>query len=144
MKTSVKSVDILYKTSGLIEKNSIEISKTMYILLFDLHPEFKVLFKNAPSDQHKLLAETMSSYAVNIKNIHILKPALEKIAKTHVNNGVKPYQYKIISHMLLLSYKVVLGDDATDELIDAWKEAIECVSDILIKLEKELYLKNLQ
>ncbi len=141
MKISTKNVNILYKSSGLIEKNSFEIAETMYVLLFDLHPEMKTFFEGAPSHQHKLLAETISSYAVNIRNLHILEPALKKIAQTHVEVGVQPYQYEIIKDMLLLSFKKVLGKDATDELIEAWDEATVCVASILIGMEKELYSK---
>jgi len=141
MKVSSKNVTILYKSSGLIEKNSSEIAKTMYILLFDLHPEMRTFFEGAPSHQHTLLAETISSYAVNIRNLHILEPALKKIAETHAEAGVQPYQYKIIKHMILLSFKVVLGKDATEELIEAWDEAITCVANILMEMEKELYSK---
>ncbi len=139
MAVSVKNVNILYKSSGLIEKKSAEIAKTMYTILFDLHPEMKTFFEGAPSHQHTLLAETISSYAVNIRNLHILKPALEKIAKTHVEVGVQPHQYKIIKKVLLLSFKEVLGKDATTELIGAWDEAITYVSHMLIGIEKKLY-----
>lgn len=138
MKVSIENINILYKSSNLIEKNSIKIAKTMYELLFDLHPEMKTFFEGSPSHQHKLLAETISSYAVNIRNIHILKPALEKIAKTHVEAGVQPHQYEIIKHVLLLSFKTVLAKDATKELLNAWDEAITCISKILMDMEKEL------
>ncbi len=142
MKISVKNIDIIYKSSGLIEKKSIEIAKTMYVLLFDLHPEMKTIFEGAPSNQHKLLAETISAYAVNINNLDILKPALEKICKKHEEHGVQPHHYEIIEDVMLKSFKIVLGKDATDELIKAWSEVIKFVSYILIEMEKELYSKS--
>lgn len=136
---SDRSISTIYKTSGLVEAHAPEIAKTMYILLFDLFPSYKEFFKNAPSHQHELLSETIASYAVNISNLKILMPAFEKIARTHVKVGVKPENYKVIKKMMLLSFKVVLKDQATDEMMASWNEAITFVSKTLIKLESELY-----
>ena len=138
MTMSEHNIVIIKKSSHLIETHSIEIARTMYILLFDLYPEFKLSFNNAPSNQHKLLSETLSVYAININNIKILKPALEKIAQTHAKAGVQPEQYKIIEDMMLLAFKTVLVEKATDELIVAWTEAITYVSYLLIEIQKEL------
>jgi len=142
MTLSDKSVSVVFNSSSLIESHASQIAQTMYILLFDLHPEFKKFFHNAPSNQHQLLSSTISAYAVNVKNIKILMPALEKIANTHIRVGVLPEHYEVIQHMILLSFKVVLADKATQEIIEAWRETIQFVSSILIDLEKNLYTKK--
>lgn len=139
---NARDIEIINESSSLIENKSIQIAKTMYVMLFDLHPDFKVYFDNAPSNQHELLAETISVYAVNIRNIRILEPALQRISKVHTLVGVEPEQYPIIKKMLLLSIKVVLQEKATSELINAWDNAISFVANKLIAIEKELYAKE--
>ena len=139
MTISDKSVSTVFNSSSLIESHATQIAKTMYILLFDLHPEYQKFFHNAPSNQHQLLSSTISAYAVNIKNIRVLMPALEKIAQTHIRVGVKPEHYAVIEHMILLSFKVVLQEKASEEMIEAWSEAIQFVASILMDLESKLY-----
>ena len=138
MKISSENIALISKSSGLIEIHALEISKAMYELLFSLYPEMKLFFKNAPSNQHQLLSETIAVYAVNINNISMLKPALRKIASTHVRVGVQPEHYKIVEEVLLLAIEIVLRDEVTDELLQAWQEAIEYVSSLLMEMERTI------
>ena len=90
----------------------------------------------------KKLAAAVSAYAANIDNLSVLTNSLEKMASTHVNANVKSEHYPLVGIALLTAIKDVLGDAATDEIVEAWKEAYFFLADILIKIEKELYAKE--
>ncbi|MDF1879914.1 hypothetical protein JHD50_01130 [Sulfurimonas sp. MAG313] len=137
MSLTKETIAMIKQSSGLIELNASKISENMYTLLFDLYPQHIEMFDNAPSNQHELLAETISLYAVNIDNLAILKPVLEKISRTHENMGVQEKHYAHVLEVMLLAFKNVLKDKATVPLLKAWEEAILFVSSILIKMEKE-------
>jgi hemoglobin-like flavoprotein len=144
MNISDLSIKHIETTSSLIHTNAQEIAKTMYILLFDLYPDYKSFFKKAPSNQHELLAETISFFAVNIKNIAMFEPLIQKIALVHVDVGVKEEHYKVIEDMMLLSFKIHLSEKVAglikiDHLLNSWSEAIKYVSHLLITKEKEIY-----
>ena len=40
---------------------------------------------------------------------------------------------------MLVTLKEVLGDAATDEVIEAWGKAYQVIADIFISVEKEIY-----
>ena len=52
---------------------------------------------------------------------------------------IKPEHYPIVGENLLASIKEVLGDGATDDVINAWAEAYGFLTDILVGREKQLY-----
>ena len=139
MSLSPKTIEIVKATAAPVAANAEAITKKMYEILFTNHPETKEMFANAASDQHKKLAAAVSAYAANIDNLGALSKAVEKMASTHISANVKPEHYPIVGVSLLTAIKDVLGDAATDEVIEAWKEAYFFLADILIAREKELY-----
>lgn len=56
---------------------------------------------------------------------------------------IKPEHYPIVGKYLLLAMKDVLGDAATDEVIDAWGKAYNVIADVFINVEKEMYAENI-
>ena len=139
MSLTPKTIEIIKATAAPVAANSEAITTRMYEILFSDHPETKKMFENADSDQHKKLAAAVSAYAANIDNLGVLSKAIEKMAATHIKVNVKPEHYPMVGVSLLSAVKDILGDAATDEVIQAWKEAYFFLADILIAREKELY-----
>lgn len=139
MSLSEKTIKIVKATAAPVAANSEAITSRMYEILFTNHPELKELFKDANPDQHKKLAGAVSAYAANIDNLSVLLKAVEKMAQTHVSSAVKPEHYPLVGVSLLQAVKDVLGDAATNDVIEAWKEAYFFLADILIAREKEIY-----
>lgn len=139
MSLSENTISIIKATAPAVGANAETITTTMYEILFTKNPELKELFKNAPADQHKKLATAVVAYATNIDNLSVLQGAVEKMAQTHVGALVKPEHYPIVGTALLEAVSKVLGDAATEEVLNAWKEAYFFLADILIGREKELY-----
>ncbi len=52
---------------------------------------------------------------------------------------MKPEHYPIVGEYLLLAIKEVLGEAATDEIIEAWGETYGAIADVFIKVEQEKY-----
>ncbi|MGB5966334.1 MAG: globin domain-containing protein [Sulfurimonadaceae bacterium] len=139
MSLSPKTIEIVKATAAPVAANSEAITTRMYEILFANHPETKELFRDADPSQHKKLAGAVSAYAANIDNLDVLSKAVENMAQTHVRTKVKPEHYPLVGVSLLQAVKDVLGDAATDDVIEAWKEAYFFLADILIAREKELY-----
>ena len=142
MSLSPKCVEIVKATAKPVAANAEAITTRMYEILFTDYPELKPMFDEAPKDQHKKLAGAIVAYAKNIDNLAALSSAVETMAKAHVSSKVKPEHYPMVGVSLLTAIKDVLGDAATDEVIEAWKEAYFFLGDILIAKEKELYAQN--
>ena len=139
MGLSATTIEIVKATAAPVAANAEAITTKMYEILFSTHPELKELFKDADPDQHKKLAAAVSAYAANIDNLGVLTKAVEKMAATHVRVHVKPEHYPMVGISLLAAVKEILGEAATDEVLEAWKEAYFFLADILIAREKELY-----
>lgn len=88
--------------------------------------------------QPQALAQAVHAYAANIDNLAVLGSAVERIAEKHVSTLVKPHHYDIVGVEIIGAIKEVLGDAATPEIVEAWKEAYGFLANILIKRENEL------
>jgi len=139
MGISEKTIEICKSTAPALTLHGEAITTRMYEILFANYPETRVLFGDAPEDQHKRLAASIVAYASNIDNLGALSKAVESMAKKHVKTKVKPEHYPMVGVSLLEAIKDVLGDVATEDVIEAWKEAYFFLGDILIAREKELY-----
>lgn len=73
--------------------------------------------------QQQALAGAVLAYAENIENLQPLLGAVAHIANKHVSVGIRAEHYPIVGKHLIASIKEVLGEAATDELLDAWAAA---------------------
>jgi len=112
----------------------------MYEILFSKYPDTKELFKNAPEDQYKRLANAIFAFFANVDRLEVLEQAIEKIAQKHVKANVKPEHYPYVKDALMAAIKEVLNP--SDEIIKAWGKAYDLLAQILIKREEELYKKT--
>ncbi len=141
---SQKSIDIVKSTVPALRERGIEITTTFYKRMFENNPEVKVLFnmdRQESGEQPKALAMTILAAAQNIDNLESLLPVVKKIGQKHVDSKVLPQHYPIVGKNLLLAIKEVLGDAATDEVLQAWEEAYQVISKIFIDVEQEIYNK---
>ena len=142
---SQKTIEIVKSTVPVLKEHGLEITKTFYKTMFTNNPEVKEMFnmdKQESGEQPKALAMTILAAAQNIENLAILAPAVQKIAKTHVNVNVKPEHYPIVGKYLLGAIKEVLGETATEEVLNAWAEAYGVIADIFIKVEADMYAEQ--
>ena len=137
-----KTIDIIKSTVPVLKEHGLEITTTFYKNMFKNNPEVKPLSnmdKQASGEQPKALAMTILAAAQNIDNLEVLLPAVKKIAEVHCNRKVTEEHYPIVGSNLLATIKEVLGDAATDEVIEAWGKAYGVISKIFIDVEKEVY-----
>ncbi|WP_042346904.1 NO-inducible flavohemoprotein [Bacillus massiliigorillae] len=139
---SQKTIDIVKSTAPVLAVKGTEITTTFYKNLFNAHPELLNIFNHANQQkgrQQAALANTVYAAANYIDQLHVLLPAVKQIAHKHRSLVVKPEHYPIVGENLLKAIKEVLGDAATDEIIEAWGEAYGVIADVFISVEKEMY-----
>ncbi|ATD56084.1 globin domain-containing protein [Clostridium chauvoei] len=137
-----KTIDIIKSTVPSLKAHGLEITQTFYKTMFENNPEVKTLFnmdRQNSGEQPKALAMTILAAAQNIDNLEALIPAVRKIGEKHCDKLIKAEHYPIVGSNLLISIKKVLGDAATDEVINAWGKAYEVIAEVFIKIEKEIY-----
>ena len=130
---------IIKSTAPVLKQHGEAITTAMYKVLFSKYPQTQELFKDASKDQHKKLANAVYAYAANIDKLENLGKGIEKMASVHVKTNVKPEHYPMVGDALIQAIKTVLGDGATDEVMNAWEEAYGFLANVLIDREEKLY-----
>jgi nitric oxide dioxygenase len=128
-----------------LRQHGLAITTAFYRNLFTEYPDLKNLFNmgnQAQGLQQQSLAAAVFAYASNISNPEALTPVISRIAHKHVSLGILPEHYPIVGRHLLGAIKEVLGDTATQPLLDAWSEAYGLLADALISYEKTLYERS--
>lgn len=141
---SQETKSIIKSTVPVLEEHGTAITTVFYKNLFDAHPELLNIFNHAnqaKGRQQAALANTVYAAAVHIDNLEAILPAVVQIANKHVSLGIKPEHYPIVGEYLLKAIKEVLGDAATDEIIQAWADAYGMIADAFIGVEQGLYEK---
>lgn len=139
---SEKTISIVKSTAPVLEVHGEALTRHFYKRMFAHNPEVAPLFN--PSNQHagfqqRALAAAICAYAANIDNLEVLGGAVELIAQKHASLRIKAEHYPIVGENLLASIKEVLGDAATDDIINAWAEAYGFLANILIGREAQIY-----
>lgn len=139
------TVEIIKATIPAVQPRADEITACFYPLMFSQYPEVIPFFNQAhqaKGAQPKALANAVVAYAANIDSLGNLSEAVTRIVQKHCALGILPEQYAIVGNCLLQAIKQVLGDAATDEVIEAWGKAYQQLADILIKAEEAVYAES--
>lgn len=135
-------IDIVKSTVPVLEQYGEKITTRFYELMFGAHPELLNIFNHANQKQgrqQRALANAVYGAAMYIDNLEAILPVVKNIAQKHRSLGIKAEHYPIVGKYLILAIKDVLGDQATDEIIDAWTEAYGVIADAFISIEAEMY-----
>ncbi|MUV37684.1 Nitric oxide dioxygenase [Lentibacillus sp. JNUCC-1] len=138
--------DIIKTTVPVLQEHGTQITKRFYELMLGNHPELKNIFNmtnQRKGDQPKALANTVYAAAANIDNLENILPVVKQIAHKHKSLNIKPEQYPIVGKHLLLAIKDVLGDAATDDIMEAWEKAYGVIADVFISVERDMYQEDL-
>ncbi|MFJ7953605.1 NO-inducible flavohemoprotein [Lysinibacillus sp. NPDC096418] len=136
------TINVIKSTVPVLEVHGVAITKTFYSNLFKDNPSLLNIFNQTNQTkgrQQGALANTVYAAAQHIENLEPIVPVVVQIAHKHVSLGVLPEHYPIVGQYLLAAIKEVLGDAATDEIIDAWGKAYGVIADIFISVEEDLY-----
>jgi len=134
--------DIIKQTIPILRENGEALTRHFYQRMFTHDPQVKAYFNPAhqkAGTQQQALAAAILAYAEHIDDPSALGDAIDLIAHKHVSLGIQPEHYPIVGKHLLGSIKELLGDAATDEVIEAWGEAYNLLAEVCIQREAELY-----
>ncbi len=139
---SAKTISIVKSTAPVLEENGELLTRHFYARMFKNNPEVVPFFNRAnqsAGSQQKALAAAICAYAANIDRLEVLGGAVELIAQKHASLQIKPEHYPIVGENLLGSIREVLGEGATEDVVQAWGEAYDFLAGILMGREKQIY-----
>lgn len=139
---SEQTIRIIKSTVPVLEVHGVAITKRFYDRLFTAHPELLGVFNHANQKQGKqqtALANAVYAAALHIDRLEAILPVVKQIAHKHRSLGVKAEHYPIVGEHLLGAIKDVLGDAATDDILQAWAEAYGVIAGAFIGIEADMY-----
>ncbi|GGH25501.1 NO-inducible flavohemoprotein [Paenibacillus segetis] len=137
-----KMIEIIKSTVPVLEIHGQTITTTFYQAMFKNHPELLNIFNHANQRQGKqptALANAVYAAAVHIDRLEEILPVVKGIAQKHRALGIRPEHYPIVGENLLAAIKTVLGDAATDDILEAWGQAYGIIADVFISVEAQMY-----
>lgn len=144
---SEQTIRTIKSTVPVLEVHGAAITSRFYHMLFTAHPELLNLFNHANQKQGRqpaALANAVYAAALHIDNLAAILPVVKQIGHKHRSLGVKPEHYPIVGQTLLAAIRDVLGEAATDDIIEAWAEAYGVIADAFIGVEAEMYAEAQQ
>ncbi len=144
---SEQTIQVIKSTVPVLEIHGTAITRRFYDRLFTSHPELLNIFNHANQQQGKqqtALANAVYAAAVHIDKLAAILPVVKQIAHKHRSLGVKPEHYPVVGEHLLGAIKDILGDAATEEILQAWAEAYGVIADAFISIEAEMYEQSEQ
>lgn len=133
---------LILATVPLLREKGLELTKHFYLRMFEYHPELKNVFNmgnQRAGKQQMALAMAVLGYAENISQPERLMPVVDLIGHKHASLSIQPEQYEIVGTHLLASIKEVLGEAATEDIVQAWAVAYQQLADIMIGHEHKIY-----
>jgi nitric oxide dioxygenase len=142
---SRQTIETVQATIPVLVAHGEALTRHFYRRMFTGDPAVRAFFNPAhqhSGSQQRARAAAICAYAQNIENPAALAGAVELIAQKHCSLGVLPEHYPVVGKHLLGSIQEVLGDAATDAIINAWAEAYGFLADVLIQREAEIYAQQ--
>lgn len=139
---STQTIAIVKATVPILEEHGTTITKVFYQNMFVEHPELLDIFNETNQKlgrQQTALASTVLAAAKHLENLATLLPQVTQISHKHRALQILPEHYPIVGKHLLGAIKQVLGDAATDEIINAWAEAYDEIANVFIQIEHGMY-----
>ncbi|SHM94141.1 NO-inducible flavohemoprotein [Mucilaginibacter sp. OK098] len=138
---------VIKATVPVLRENGVLLTKHFYNRLLNGHPELKNVFNMGNQQngrQQTALAMAVLAYAEHIENPEVLMPVINGIGNKHVSLNIQPNQYAIVGENLLASIGEVLGDAASEEILDAWAAAYGQLAALMSGHEQILYKKQIE
>jgi hemoglobin-like flavoprotein len=105
-----------------------------YERLFTRFPQTRAFFTSTDmKEQRKKLLGALALVIQNLRKPEVLTSALKGLGQRHVNYGVRPEHYPIVGAVLLDTFAELLGERWTPAYHDAWVQAYEAVSAIMLE-----------
>lgn len=138
------SIQIIKDTVPFLQEKGTEITTIFYSNMFKAHPELLNIFN--PNNQkkglqQKALANTVLAAAQHIEDLSVLSQHVNQIGHKHRALQVKPEHYPIVGKYLLEAIGIVLGDNKSQKVLDAWEKAYGEIATIFINIETDMYKK---
>ena len=129
-----RQIELLEETfSKLVDKGERMVEK-FYVELFSRYPDVKPMFDGVDQkEQEKKLLSALALVINNLRKPEALGPALTNLGKNHQKYGAVAEHYPAVAQILLDVMSEFAGDLWTDEVKQAWTNALNTVAAAMLE-----------
>ncbi len=128
------NIPLLRSSFDLVAPQADLLAKTFYETLFENHPELKPMFEHVnKEDQRRKLIQSLTVIIKSLDQPEVMTPFLKILGVRHLDYQVSSVHYPLVQESLLIALEKIAGDAWNEELYDAWSQALEAVSAIMIE-----------
>ncbi|WP_027469883.1 globin domain-containing protein [Deefgea rivuli] len=136
-------IELVQTTWNKITPYSEKFITDTYRTLFALEPALKPLFHLPPEVLVSKMAYTLNAVLTSLRNIDEIRFILLRLGAHHVGYGAQIPHFALLKTALTQTLQQHLGDDLTEQAADAWSQAYDLISTILIEgMEKQRQTLN--
>jgi len=133
------NVEALTSSFELLAPRGDELVAKFYQELFDRYPAVKPLFASTtPTEQKKKLLAALQLVVSNLNNVDKLSGILTELGARHQKYGAEAAHYDVVSTILIGVMKEMAGDAWTVEMQQAWQQALEVISTVMLDAYAEV------
>lgn len=127
------NVELLRGSFDLVAPRADELTEKFYATLFMRYPQVVPLFQDADmAVQRRKLATALAFVVRNLEKPDALTETLEALGARHIKYGAQAEHYPAVGECLLAALEDVAGDAWNGELANAWLEAYEAITQIML------------
>ncbi len=132
------NIELLETTFSALEPQADKLVERFYEELFSQYPAVKPLFKNTdPKAQQKKLLASLKLVVNSLREPKKLEKALHQMGKKHQQYGALEAHYPAVAETLLGVMEELAGDLWTDDVEEAWTQALNFVASTMIEAYEE-------
>ena len=126
-------IDLIKSSWKIAAGDPVVVGGLFYGRLFKIAPEIEPLFSHATITEQSVKLTSTLSYVINkLDKLDDIATEVVKLAKRHVNYGVKEEHYTAVGLALIWTLRRALADDWNEELQDAWLLCYNTLSSAMI------------
>lgn len=126
-------ITLLRRSWAQVQPAQAEVASLFYDRLFQLDPSLRALFHTDLEQQGRKLMAALSFVVEGLDDLPQRLPTVQALARRHAGYGVQPDHYDTVGRALLWTLQQGPGDAATDEVLQAWRQAYALISGVMIE-----------
>jgi hemoglobin-like flavoprotein len=128
-----KQIELVQASFELVRPMADQAAEIFYRRLFEIAPQYRLLFKHDMKKQGAMLMSTLGLAVGSLKNLEAILPAVRSLGQRHAGYGVTAAHYQPVAEAFLWTLEYALGDAFTPELKEAWVEAYTTLAGVMIE-----------
>jgi hemoglobin-like flavoprotein len=111
---------------------------TFYKRFFEYEPAARPLFKADMSEQRRKVIKLLTFALRGLDQPHIIEKELRRLGRHHAQYQISRQQYEHMNEAIVWTFAEILGGNFNEEMCQAWRQALNSITDIMLTAADEV------